>query len=70
MAVLILLGLVVVSESVDRLLPFVIVTPYMHRTHQSVVLAEGNSNLRPSPSTTRSVTAGDTRHDFIDQTNS
>jgi sterol desaturase/sphingolipid hydroxylase (fatty acid hydroxylase superfamily) len=45
MAVLILLGLVVVSESVDRLLPFVIVTPYMHRTHQSVVLAEGNSNF-------------------------
>lgn len=45
MAVLILLGLVVVSESVDRLLRFVIVTPYMHRTHHSVVLAEGNSNF-------------------------
>ena len=34
-----------IPESVDRVLRFVIVTPDMHRTHHSVVLAEGNSNF-------------------------
>ena len=34
-----------IPKSVDRVLRLAIVTPDMHRTHHSVVLAEGNSNF-------------------------